>query len=269
MFCCLLGGDACDVLRAPALVGVSSLLTISAGEAGSSEVATTSATQSSLGLAVLPSADRTWFSDCRETAIPMTSNGFSPAAEWLVVRFRTFTYNHHIRACVSFVPLQGTQGTQQYSYTAHPSSNDPFTIVIQEPLCHSTRISVVDTLACTLRISVDFILTGGHPTVLFGLIVLFGLVELAISAWLTARYGKDHGGSDLGVRTRSRYGLRPTSSFGHDRSHLPQVSPICFLLDGALLPHLYGCILGFQNRKYLDQYCKPWHLVRVGRPVFR
>ncbi|KAJ8082155.1 hypothetical protein PM082_008002 [Marasmius tenuissimus] len=44
----------------------------------------------------------------------------------------------------------------------------------------------------------------GHP-IIFGLLILFGIVELAISAWLTARFDKRHDYLDGTERDRVRY----------------------------------------------------------------
>ncbi|KAF9260737.1 hypothetical protein L218DRAFT_1002475 [Marasmius fiardii PR-910] len=44
----------------------------------------------------------------------------------------------------------------------------------------------------------------GHPIV-FGLLILFGVIELAISAWLTSRFTKRHDYLDLTERDRVRY----------------------------------------------------------------
>jgi hypothetical protein len=37
------------------------------------------------------------------------------------------------------------------------------------------------------------------------LLIFFGLIELAISAWLTARYGKKHDAPNSGINTRTQF----------------------------------------------------------------
>ncbi|KAH9885420.1 hypothetical protein C8Q73DRAFT_740899 [Cubamyces lactineus] len=44
----------------------------------------------------------------------------------------------------------------------------------------------------------------GHPVV-FGFIIFFSIIELAISAWLTSRYNLRHDYLSLAVRDRTRY----------------------------------------------------------------
>lgn len=46
----------------------------------------------------------------------------------------------------------------------------------------------------------------GHPIITF-LLALFGIVELAISAWLTARFNRFHDYTDLSERDRVRFTL--------------------------------------------------------------
>ncbi|KAE9408875.1 hypothetical protein BT96DRAFT_953774 [Gymnopus androsaceus JB14] len=46
----------------------------------------------------------------------------------------------------------------------------------------------------------------GHPIV-FSLLVLFGIVELAISAWLTSRFSKFHDNNNLSEASRVHYTL--------------------------------------------------------------
>ncbi|KZT22650.1 hypothetical protein NEOLEDRAFT_1119230 [Neolentinus lepideus HHB14362 ss-1] len=50
----------------------------------------------------------------------------------------------------------------------------------------------------------DVYIRRGHPIV-FGLIIFFGIVELALSAWLTSRYNAHHNYPSDAVRTRSRF----------------------------------------------------------------
>ncbi|EPQ60013.1 hypothetical protein GLOTRDRAFT_97416 [Gloeophyllum trabeum ATCC 11539] len=52
--------------------------------------------------------------------------------------------------------------------------------------------------------SADVYVRRGHP-VLFGLIIFFGIVELALSAWLTSRYNAHHNYPSGAVRDRSRF----------------------------------------------------------------
>ncbi|PSS29777.1 hypothetical protein EW026_g6039 [Hermanssonia centrifuga] len=44
----------------------------------------------------------------------------------------------------------------------------------------------------------------GHPIV-FGLLILFAIIELALSAWLTSRYNAHHNFPSTGVRDRTRF----------------------------------------------------------------
>ncbi|KAH9917161.1 hypothetical protein B0H21DRAFT_770187 [Amylocystis lapponica] len=44
----------------------------------------------------------------------------------------------------------------------------------------------------------------GHPIV-FGLIILFGIIELAISGWLVSRYNSHHNYPSSSVRDRARF----------------------------------------------------------------
>ncbi|KAJ6457057.1 hypothetical protein C8R47DRAFT_174573 [Mycena vitilis] len=46
----------------------------------------------------------------------------------------------------------------------------------------------------------------GHP-ITFGLIILFGLIELALSAWLTSRFNMLHNERSLSERDRVRFAL--------------------------------------------------------------
>ncbi|KAJ4482370.1 hypothetical protein J3R30DRAFT_3458672 [Lentinula aciculospora] len=46
----------------------------------------------------------------------------------------------------------------------------------------------------------------GHP-ILFSLVAFFGIIELALSAWLTARFDKLHDYSDISERDRVRFTL--------------------------------------------------------------
>ncbi|KAJ6567149.1 hypothetical protein B0H19DRAFT_1139715 [Mycena capillaripes] len=46
----------------------------------------------------------------------------------------------------------------------------------------------------------------GHP-IIFGLIILFGLIELALSAWLTSRFNMLHNQRSLSERDRVRFAL--------------------------------------------------------------
>ncbi|KAJ8508626.1 hypothetical protein ONZ45_g9121 [Pleurotus djamor] len=46
----------------------------------------------------------------------------------------------------------------------------------------------------------------GHPIV-FGLLILFGIIELSISAWLTSRYSARHDYFSLTLRDRVRFTL--------------------------------------------------------------
>ncbi|KDQ62851.1 hypothetical protein JAAARDRAFT_357786 [Jaapia argillacea MUCL 33604] len=52
--------------------------------------------------------------------------------------------------------------------------------------------------------SIDSHVRRGHPIV-FGLIIFFAIIELAISAWLTSMYNKHSNYFNLGVRDRSRF----------------------------------------------------------------
>ncbi|KAK7695203.1 hypothetical protein QCA50_002393 [Cerrena zonata] len=47
-------------------------------------------------------------------------------------------------------------------------------------------------------------LRRGHP-ITFGLIILFGIIEIAISAWLTSRFNAHHNYISTGVRDRTRF----------------------------------------------------------------
>ncbi|TFK56362.1 hypothetical protein OE88DRAFT_1649614 [Heliocybe sulcata] len=50
----------------------------------------------------------------------------------------------------------------------------------------------------------DVFVRRGHP-IMFGLIIFFGIVELALSAWLTSRYNAHHNYPSGDVRTVSRF----------------------------------------------------------------
>ncbi|KAH8818566.1 hypothetical protein DL96DRAFT_1714864 [Flagelloscypha sp. PMI_526] len=54
--------------------------------------------------------------------------------------------------------------------------------------------------------TVDSHIKRGHP-ITFGLLVLFGAIELALSAWLTARFNKRHDYSGITERDRVRFCL--------------------------------------------------------------
>ncbi|KAI0082123.1 hypothetical protein K474DRAFT_1611884 [Panus rudis PR-1116 ss-1] len=47
-------------------------------------------------------------------------------------------------------------------------------------------------------------LKRGHP-ILFGLMIFFGIIELAISAWLVSRFNAHHNYLSLAVRDRTRF----------------------------------------------------------------
>ncbi|KIY65939.1 hypothetical protein CYLTODRAFT_423879 [Cylindrobasidium torrendii FP15055 ss-10] len=57
-----------------------------------------------------------------------------------------------------------------------------------------------------MKSGIDGHIRRGHP-IIFGLLILFGIVELAISAWLTSRFSKYHNESSGSEESRVNYTL--------------------------------------------------------------
>ncbi|KAF8954530.1 hypothetical protein BDZ97DRAFT_1864551 [Flammula alnicola] len=52
--------------------------------------------------------------------------------------------------------------------------------------------------------AMDTVVRRGHP-IMFGAIVIFSIIELCISAWITAKYNAHHNNPNSGIRARVRY----------------------------------------------------------------